>query len=102
MKQEAKRLYQFGPFRIDSNERLLRRGAEVIPLAPKAIETLLVLAASGGRVVEKDELIKTVWPDTFVEEGGLAETYPCCGRHLEKTRTATATSRRSLAVDIDS
>lgn len=51
---------------------MLRRGAEVIPLSPKAIETLLVLAASGGRVVEKDELIRTVWPDTFVEEGSLA------------------------------
>jgi TolB-like protein/Flp pilus assembly protein TadD len=62
----------FGPFRIDRNERLLRRGAEAIPLPPKAIETLLVLAASGGQVVGKDELIKTVWPDTFVEEGGLA------------------------------
>jgi TolB-like protein/Tfp pilus assembly protein PilF len=72
MGQQGKHLYQFGPFRIDRNERLLRRGTEVIPLAPKAIETLLVLAASGGRVVEKDELIKTVWPDTFIEEGGLA------------------------------
>jgi len=72
MGQQGKHLYQFGPFRIDRNERLLRRGAEVILLAPKAIETLLVLAASGGRVVEKDELINTVWPDTFIEEGGLA------------------------------
>jgi TolB-like protein/Flp pilus assembly protein TadD len=72
MGQQGKHLYQFGPFRIDSNERLLRRGTEAIPLPPKAVETLLVLAASGGRVVEKDELIKTLWPDTFVEEGGLA------------------------------
>jgi TolB-like protein/Tfp pilus assembly protein PilF len=122
MKQEAKRLYQFGPFRIDSNERLLRRGAEVIPLAPKAIETLLVLAASGGRVVEKDELIKTVWPDTFVEEGGLArnisllrkalgedsdgdsyiETIPRRGYRfiapVSETRDEAAPATRSLAV----
>ncbi len=64
--------YEFGPFRIDRTERVLRRGAQVIALAPKAVETLFVLAANGGRVVEKDELIKRVWPDTFVEEGGLA------------------------------
>src|SRR5580704_14327548 len=65
-------LFEFGPFRIDRTERLLRRGSDVIPLTPKAIETLLVLAANGGRVVEKDELIHHVWPDTFVEEGSLA------------------------------
>ncbi len=72
MKQPEKHLYEFGPFRIEQSERLLRRGAEVIPLAPKAVDTLLVLASSGGRVVEKEELIQRVWPDTFVEEGGLA------------------------------
>src|SRR5512136_583438 len=72
MKQPEKHLYEFGPFRIEQGERLLRRGTEVIPLAPKAVETLLVLASSGGRVVEKEELIQRVWPDTFVEEGGLA------------------------------
>jgi len=72
MNQQGKHVYQFGSFRIDHVERLLRRGGEVIPLTPKAIETLLVLAAGGGRVVEKEELIRTVWPDSFVEEGSLA------------------------------
>jgi TolB-like protein/Tfp pilus assembly protein PilF len=72
MKQPEKHSYEFGPFRIEQGERLLRRGTEVIPLAPKAVETLLVLASSGGRVVEKEELIQRIWPDTFVEEGGLA------------------------------
>jgi len=81
MKQEQ-HSYEFGPFRIDHRERLLRRGAEVIPLAPKAIETLLVLASSGGRVVEKEELIKRVWPDTFVEEGGLARNISLLRRVL--------------------
>lgn len=72
MMQQRKHFFEFGPFQIEPGERLLRRGTEVIPLAPKAIETLLVLATSGGRIVEKDELIKRVWPDTFVEENGLA------------------------------
>jgi TolB-like protein/Tfp pilus assembly protein PilF len=88
MKQQGRHLYEFGPFRIDPDERLLRRGNEVIPLAPKAIETLLVLAASGGRVDEKDELIKKVWPDTFVEEGGLARNVSLLRKALgEDTNT---------------
>jgi TolB-like protein/Tfp pilus assembly protein PilF len=82
MKQPEKHLYEFGPFRIEQGERLLRRGTEVIPLAPKAIETLLVLASSGGRIVEKEELIQRVWPDTFVEEGGLARNISLLRRVL--------------------
>jgi TolB-like protein len=70
--QKRKHIYRFGPFSIDRDERLLRRDAEVIPLAPKAIETLLALTGSGGRVLEKAELIGAVWPDSFVEEGSLA------------------------------
>ena len=72
MGQEVKRFYEFGPFRIDTEQRLLMRGEEVVPLTPKAADTLLALLANSGRVIEKDELIKTVWPETFVEEGGLA------------------------------
>src|ERR1700746_2948737 len=72
MANVEKHLYEFGPFHIDTAERLLYRGEELIPLTPKAIDTLLVLIANRGRVVEKDELMKIVWPDTFVEEGALA------------------------------
>ena len=73
MSSQDKHLYEFGPFRIDTVERLLFRGDEMIPLTPKATDTLLALVASGGRVIEKDELIKMVWPDSFVEEGGLTQ-----------------------------
>ncbi|MEO7649358.1 MAG: winged helix-turn-helix domain-containing protein, partial [Bryobacteraceae bacterium] len=65
-------MYEFGSFRIDSAERLLFRGEELIPLTPKAIDTLLALLSQPGRVLEKDDLIKMVWRDSFVEEGGLA------------------------------
>ncbi len=64
--------YEFGPFRMDSAERLLRNGDQRIPLPPKVAETLLVLLRNAGRMVDKADLIKTVWPDTFVEEGALA------------------------------
>ena len=63
--------YEFGPYRIDTRERLLRRGDELIPLPPKVGATLLALVGSGGRMLEKGDLLKTVWPDTFVEEGAL-------------------------------
>lgn len=73
MAVEKRRFYEFGPFRIDPEERLLFREGVVLRLAPKVVETLLVLLAHPGRIVEKDELMKAVWgPDTFVEEGGLA------------------------------
>ena len=63
--------YEFGPYRIDEGERLLRREGELIPLPPKVVNTLLALVRSAGRAVDKGDLIKEVWPDTFVEEGAL-------------------------------
>ena len=63
---------QFGSYRIDLGQKLLFSGADIVPLAPKAFETLLALVEEAGRVVEKEALLKRVWPDTFVEEGSLA------------------------------
>lgn len=68
----AGRVYGFGPFRYDAGQRLLFRDGEVVPLAPKALETLQALLERHGRVVDKAELMKLVWPDTVVEEVGLA------------------------------
>lgn len=72
MLEQSRDLLEFDSYRIDWEQRLLMSGESVIPLAPKVFDTLLVLAESGGRVVEKDELLKRIWPDTFVEEGSLA------------------------------
>src|SRR5689334_7856562 len=63
---------EFGPWRIDREQRLLTKEDNVIPLAPKVFDTLLVLVESGGRMLEKETLLKKVWPETFVEEGSLA------------------------------
>src|SRR5919199_3646906 len=73
MSQTVRHLYEFGPFRLDATERLLLRGEQHIPLTPKAFETLLVLVEHGGHVIEKNELMKKVWPNTFVEEVNLAK-----------------------------
>jgi len=72
MDQSAKPNYRFGPFRYDSGQRLLFREGEMVPLAPKVGETLRVLLERHGTVVEKAELMREVWPDTTVEEIGLA------------------------------
>jgi DNA-binding winged helix-turn-helix (wHTH) protein/pimeloyl-ACP methyl ester carboxylesterase len=63
--------YHFGPFRLDARERRLSRGQEVIPLRLKVFDTLLVLVENAGRLVTKQELLDTVWPETAVEENNL-------------------------------
>ena len=70
---QINRLYEFGSFRLDSHKRLLLKGSEPVSLTPKVIETLIVLVENRGRVVSKDELMKTLWPDSFVEESNLSQ-----------------------------
>ncbi len=72
MDELGKHFYDFGPFRVDPSERLLLRGYEVVPLTPKAFEMLLALVESSGHVLTKEELLKRVWPDSFVEEANLS------------------------------
>ncbi len=72
MSQPIKHLYEFGPFRLDAGERLLLRDGESVPLTPKAFDLLLALVEHHGRLLEKDELLKLVWPDAIVEEANLS------------------------------
>lgn len=66
-------VYLFGPYQLDTRERVLLSGGQTVPLSPKAIETLIALVRRHGRVVTKEELLQAVWPDTFIEEGVLAQ-----------------------------
>lgn len=65
-------VYEFGPFRLEPAERKLLRGSEIVTLTPKAFDTLHVLVRNSGHLLEKDELLRILWPDTFVEEGSLS------------------------------
>lgn len=67
----GKELYEFGPFRVDPEKQALLRGSELIALNPKTFQLLVVLLRHGNEIVTKDELMKSVWPDTFVEETNL-------------------------------
>ncbi len=71
MSRQTKHFYAFGPFRLDSVKRVLVRDGAPVALAPKLAETLLLLVANAGHLVDKDALMKQVWPDAFVEEGNL-------------------------------
>jgi TolB-like protein/DNA-binding winged helix-turn-helix (wHTH) protein/Flp pilus assembly protein TadD len=79
----AKQIYEFGHFRIDPGERLLLREGMPVPLTPKAFETLLTLVENSGHVVRKDELMKRVWPDAFVEEVNVAQNVSSIRRVLD-------------------
>src|SRR5215831_7079412 len=70
--QKIKQLYEFGPFRVDPEKELLLRGNETVPLTPKTFQILLLLIRHSKEVVSKDDLMKQVWPDTFVEEANLS------------------------------
>jgi DNA-binding winged helix-turn-helix (wHTH) protein/tetratricopeptide (TPR) repeat protein len=63
--------YEFGPFRLDPAERLLLREDAPVTLTPKVFDILLLLVRSGGRALSKEEFMREVWPDSFVEEGNL-------------------------------
>jgi len=66
-------VYEFGPFRLDLAEKALSKDGESVSLTPKAFDTLLILIEKGGRLVEKEDLMKQLWPDTFVEENSLSQ-----------------------------
>jgi Tol biopolymer transport system component/DNA-binding winged helix-turn-helix (wHTH) protein len=73
METETRHLYEFGDFCLDAAERQLLRRGKPVQLTPKAFETLAYLVSRGGHVVEKEELLSAVWPNTFVEEATLAQ-----------------------------
>jgi DNA-binding winged helix-turn-helix (wHTH) protein/TolB-like protein/Tfp pilus assembly protein PilF len=72
MNQHSKHIYCFGSFRLDPDERLLLREGKPISITPKVFDLLLVLVKHQGRLLEKDELMRAVWPDTIVEEANLS------------------------------
>jgi Tol biopolymer transport system component/DNA-binding winged helix-turn-helix (wHTH) protein len=63
--------YRFEEFTVDGDQRVLLRNDSPLPLAPKVFDTLLILVDNSGRIVEKEELMHQLWPDTFVEESNL-------------------------------
>jgi DNA-binding winged helix-turn-helix (wHTH) protein/TolB-like protein len=83
--QTESQTYEFGRFSLNTAERVLLREGEPVPLTPKVFDILLVLVENGGHVVEKDDLMKRVWPSTFVEEGNLTQNISLLRKALGET-----------------
>jgi DNA-binding winged helix-turn-helix (wHTH) protein len=79
--------YEFGPFRLVPAERRLLRAGRALTLPPKAFDTLLILVQRHGHVVKKDDLLKMVWPETFVEENNLNQYISLLRRTLTNGTT---------------
>jgi eukaryotic-like serine/threonine-protein kinase len=73
MSLAGKHLYRFGPFDLDAEQRLVRCEGTKIALPPKAFDLLLYMVRNPQRLITKEELLKAVWPDSFVEEGNLSQ-----------------------------
>lgn len=69
-----KRSFEFGEFRLQADEKILLHAGKAVALTPKAVHLLLVLVENHGRVVSKEELMQTIWADSFVEESNLTFT----------------------------
>ena len=87
MTEETSAFYEFGRFRVKADERVLRRGDELVSLTPKAFDILLTLLENAGRIVNKDDLMKKVWPNTFVEEGNLTQNVSLLRKALGESAT---------------
>src|ERR1700722_18713099 len=92
MNTDTKVIYEFGPFRMDPDKQVLLRDGQLVAVTPKAFETLLVLVRRSREVVSKEELLKEIWPDSFVEESNLSQNIFL----LRKALGDTAESRQYI------
>src|SRR6266487_4031233 len=82
MLQKTEYLYEFGPFVLDTAQHLVSKDSKPVQLTPKTYDTLVVLVENHGRLLSKDELMKAVWPNSFVEESNLTQQISMIRRAL--------------------
>jgi DNA-binding winged helix-turn-helix (wHTH) protein/TolB-like protein/Tfp pilus assembly protein PilF len=85
MAQPDSHSYEFGRFRLKTAERVLLREGELVPLTPKVFDILITLVENRGHLVAKDDLMKRVWPSTYVEEGNLTQNISLLRKALGET-----------------
>ena len=100
-KIQPRRLYEFGPFLLDAVERRLSQDGHEVALPPKVFETLHVLVENSGCILEKDELMRLIWPDSFVEEGNLAQNIFVLRRALGANHYIETLPRRGYRFNAD-
>jgi DNA-binding winged helix-turn-helix (wHTH) protein/TolB-like protein/Tfp pilus assembly protein PilF len=82
MSAQAKHIYQFGPFRLIPSERQLLRDNHPVSLTPKTFDLLVLLVENSGHLLEKEVLLKRIWPDSYVEEANLSVNMSALRRAL--------------------
>lgn len=86
MEELSKKIYAFGEFQLDVAERRLFDGLNHIPLAPKILDTLILLAENAGRILSKEKMLEQIWEDSFVEENNLAQNISYLRRILGESK----------------
>ncbi len=84
MSMQTGGIFQFGEFQIDARARTLRREDKIVTLNFRAFDVLLYFVQNPGKVLSRDELIKNVWPDSFVDENSLAQSISMLRRALDE------------------
>src|SRR5580700_10193788 len=84
MSMRTEGIFKFGEFQIDARARRLRGEEEMVTLNRRAVDVLLYLVQNPGKVVTRDELLKNVWSDTFVDENSLAQSISALRRALDE------------------
>jgi DNA-binding winged helix-turn-helix (wHTH) protein/TolB-like protein len=82
MSEQGGHLYEFSEFRLDTISRRLLQGSEIVTLTPKVLDLLIALVESQGKILGKEELMRRLWPDTYVEEGNLTQNISVLRRTL--------------------
>lgn len=94
MMPRSGQVYQFGSYRLNCTERRLQLGSEEIKLRPKVFDLLCVFVERRGQVLDKEELIRLLWPDSIVEESNLTVTINGLRNALSDGQYIETVSRR--------
>src|ERR1019366_7290890 len=84
MSMNSGEIFQFGKFQIDARARTVRREKEIVTLNSRSFDVLLYFVQNPGRVLAREEMLKNVWPDAFVDEHSLAQSISVLRRALEE------------------
>jgi DNA-binding winged helix-turn-helix (wHTH) protein len=90
---DKRQIYEFNDFRVDTGQFVLTKAGRAQPITPTVFKILITLLQRPGEVITKEELMKEVWPDSFVEDGNLNRNVstlrkalgerPCDHRYIE-------------------
>lgn len=94
MSNKIKHFYEFEEFRLDAENPALWCGGEFVSISPKALQTLILLVRKNGELVSRDDLMDTVWKETFVEEGNINYTISLLRKTLGKKELIKTVPRR--------